>query len=357
MGNENNIYKWIDLSVLPKKYNEGKRVRIDWEGSIGIPVPFKYGDISSHIIITKTEKNTNNLWVHVDGYTFYDDYKICKNSFKNACFGSLLIEKIITSAPELVQYFDNISDAQIYAKYSHHRSNMHCPLCGYKKKMYIDTLSSYGFSCPNCSDSFSYPSKFIRNFLIQLNIDFIQEVTKKNEGFEWLGNYRYDFYFEVNNKRIFLEADGHFHYGDYFEKYETSHNRDLIKDKLAHNNNIDVIRINCKYPNGHRFEYIRDNIINSELNLILNLDNFKIDWNMCDKYAQSSIIVEICDLWNSGKYKICEIAELLKVGSSTIRRYLKDANRIGLCRYDANETKTNGLRFGWEQVKKRKSKP
>lgn len=178
----------------------------------------------------------------------------------------------------------------LYSKSSGHRADLHCPLCGHKKQMRISDLYRYGFACPNCSDSYSYPSKFIRNLLMQLNIDFMQEVTRKNEGFEWVGDYRYDFYFEIENRRIFIEADGHFHYGDYFQTYEEVHNTDLIKDILACDHNIEVIRIDCKYPNGHRFEYIKNNIINSELNSILNLDK-SINWDACDKYAQSSVIM------------------------------------------------------------------
>lgn len=354
--NNKNITRWIDLSVLPK-YKKGKVNCIDWNASIGIPIPFIYNTISGNIIITKVIENSNDLWVHVDGYTFCDDYKICKHSFRNAYFGQLLTEKIITSASWLIQYFDDPLDAQRYSKRSAKRVNVHCPFCGHKKNMKIDDLFTYGFACPNCSDSFSYPSKFIRSLLTQLNINFIQEVTRKNIGFEWVGNYRYDFYFRINDRRIFLESDGHFHYGDYFETYEQCHERDLIKDQLAMEHGIEVIRIDCKYPKNNRFEYIKNNIINSELKNIFNFETLNINWNACDKHARSSLFVEACDLWNCGKYTITDIANLLNLKPCTIATYLKDGDTLGLCSYDVVEAKIKGLQNGWNKIKQEKSKP
>ena len=91
-----------------------------------------------------------------------------------------------------------------------------------------------------------------------------------------------------------------------------------------------------------RFEYIKQNILDSELNTLFDLAN--IDWVECDRFAQTHFVVEASKLYNNGLF-IYEIANTLKCARSTIRRWLKQAANIGLCDYDpSNIQKRHGLK-------------
>ena len=91
------IDRWIDLGALPKHKGTDK---IYWEKSINIPVYFKYENIEDYIIITKIDQDKNYIWVNVNSYTLYGDYRIHKNNFTHVRFKQLLTEKIITNNPE-----------------------------------------------------------------------------------------------------------------------------------------------------------------------------------------------------------------------------------------------------------------
>lgn len=67
-----------------------------------------------------------------------------------------------------------------------------------------------------------------------------------------------------------------------------------------------------------------------------------IDWDKCEKDCLTSIMIQICDLWNNG-YTTTEIKEKLKLSykTSTVSKYLKICNDLGLCDYDPNESRKN----------------
>lgn len=104
---------------------------------------------------------------------------------------------------------------------------------------------------------------------------------------------------------------------------------DKIKDELAVKNGVRVIRIDCDYNKmEYRLQYIRDNILKSELALILDLSN--INWEAIDaKLLESSITKEICDLRNQGLTNK-EIANTLNVSVSIVDSHLKIGKNNGL---------------------------
>ena len=75
------------------------------------------------------------------------------------------INDIATLRPDLVNYFDNIKDAQSSSLKSSKKHNLHCIYCGYQKVLSNNDLVNNGFSCPICGDKISYPNKFSRAFL------------------------------------------------------------------------------------------------------------------------------------------------------------------------------------------------
>lgn len=126
--------------------------------------------------------------------------------------------------------------------------------------------------------------------------------------------------------------DGAFHYMKYYNSnldLDDTKRIDKIKDNLAIDHGIEIIRINCFYSTK---EFIKNNILESELLKIFNLDN--IDWNKCDKNAVSSLVVRVCEYYNNNnKPTVTEIAKVFGIQICTVSKYLYKGNDIGICNY------------------------
>lgn len=240
------------------------------------------------------------------------------------------IKKIIDDAPWMTQYFVDKNNALIYPPQSNQSVDMACPICGHTKKQIISNLYKYGFGCPCCSDGIRYPNKFMFNILKQTGIKFKSELSKKDVGFEWIENYRYDFYFKIKSNEYIVEMDGVFHFED-----ESVIKTDIIKDKLAKKHNIEVIRIDCNYKSNNRFTYIKNNILNSKLSTILNFDN--VNWELCNKKALNSLVFEICYYYQNIDNNISNISHAFNLDPCTIRKYLTYGSEIKICDYDTKQ--------------------
>ena len=186
-----------------------------------------------------------------------------------------------------------------------------------------------GFSCPICGDNISFPNKFIRNMLQMLNIKFISEWSC-----EWTQGKRYDVYFELNEEKILVEMDGAFHKKE--SQYKTLENNkkiDKLKNELAKENGYKLIRIDCENTNPKN---IFENIKKSELNNILNLNNF--DWKECAIKSSKSILVEICKYYNKhSNISMRKLGKKFNVSQSTALNYLRKGEEIGLCTVNVKE--------------------
>ncbi|MFC0903875.1 hypothetical protein ACFHWD_04115 [Clostridium sp. MT-14] len=181
----------------------------------------------------------------------------------------------------------------------------------------------------------------------QLNIKFIYQYSPKWCKYKLNSKNkkgRYDFYFKINNNEYIVETDGGWHNKDNKISGQTkgeSKYIDNIKDKLANNHKIEVIRIEC---NKSELKYIKNNIIN-KLNNIFNLN--KIDWLKCHKYACNSLVKKACDLWQQKDYSTNKIGEILNISDGTIRNYLKQGTKLNWCQYNPKQIqKNNGKLFG-----------
>lgn len=235
-----------------------------------------------------------------------------------------------TTNPDLVKYLINKSDATKYSASSTTMVECICPECGHKKRVAIYNLHHYGFCCPNCTDGFSYPEKFMHSVLKQAGVDYISQYNKRHS--EWCGQYRYDFYFRKDNIEYVIETHGMQHYQDAnnWTQLEVTINNDESKKTLALKNGIahqNYIVIDCRYSVA---EYIKNSIYNSRLCEIIQLDT--IDWDVCAKEAEKHIVYEVCQLWTSG-YTARELSEKYKVSDVCIYRYLKRGSQLCWCDY------------------------
>ena len=197
--------------------------------------------------------------------------------------------------------------------------NFKCKSCGRVSNLRLAHVLSNYIQCPYCGDGISYPEKFMRSVLEQLDVDYIPEYSSKD--CDWCGKYRYDFYLPIYNWIIEVHGLQHYYGGWDLESVQES---DRIKQQLALDNNINnYVVIDARKS---EVDYIKNSIINSSLS------NFKldiIDWNLCNISANKFYFSDIVDLWNNG-YEASDIANKLDISLATVYRKLADANKTNL---------------------------
>lgn len=331
------IDKWIDTTLLPRGKRKNGKEYIDWKKSVGISLPFCYEDITGNATIVEN-LDSCHVKIYIDEYTKADGYRIEKRNLLQCQFGRIFIRPIIQDIPNILDYLVSPEDAYKYSRTSKEIIETKCPICGNKKMMYVSSLYRsliiYGeYSCDICSDKISYPNKFMRSILNQLNIKFIPEYSPN-----WAYPYRYDFYFELNKEKYIVEMDGIFHY---LKKSKVASN-DIEKNDLAKNHDINVIRIDCNYKTiEHRFNYIKSSVSNSKLANILDLS--RVNFNECNNFAVSNLLKKVCDMWKYKNKTPKEISKELNVCHGTILNYLHVGTKIGLCSYNPKESRRQQL--------------
>lgn len=190
----------------------------------------------------------------------------------------------------------------------------------------IDKEKYLQYSDALAKDGFSFPNKVGFGFIDQLNVYFIPEYSNT-----WTNNRRYDFYFELNDKKYFMEMDGWFHFNDNKMSGMTKeevHAIDVEKNKLAEDNGVHMIRIDCSTST---MEHIKKSILHSELKDLFDLS--VVDWIKCEEYAVNSILIKVCELWKE-HCSVSQICEMIKCNRSTVWRYVNRGKELNLCDYD-----------------------
>ena len=239
---------------------------------------------------------------------------------------------IATTHPYLIDYFVNKDDAYKYKARSNQRADLKCPLCGTKKgNMLIESLTGRGFNCPSCGDKTSLPERYMYNLLMQMEEEFTTQ-----EIFSWSKNKRYDFYLEQYN--LIIETHGSQHYDNHNFSHmggktlREEQENDLLKYNLAIKNGYNIICVDCRKSDT---EYIKNSILSSELNEILDFTN--VDWDRVDIDSYiNSIIHKSSILWNEGKSTI-EISDIVHRTQKVVARYLLKANKLNWCQYNGDE--------------------
>lgn len=352
--NTNHLSGIIDDMICVEKI-ANKNVAKAMFGNYLRKVKFVYnvGDVVNDTVLildkyTKPNENKNNRSANikmykckclVDGYEWHTTESIIKNGSQCPLCGKNIMvsgrNDVATLRPDLVCYFKNKDEAKITTEKSNKRFDFVCPICGTEKNMVMSHLSTYGFSCPMCSDGVSYPNKFARNMFYQLSEQY--DYYEYEWSPEWAGRYAYDNYIELKDgRKIVVEMDGGFHYnrGKRFSKGIN----DDIKNSLAKQNNVDVIRINCDYgcsPIG-RFEYIKSNIINGLGEIF---DFGEVIWEDCNHVAITSDMLRAIEVFNDNKnltYR--EMSNIINMKTSTFIGYLKRGMEVGLCNYERSHS-------------------
>lgn len=243
------------------------------------------------------------------------------------------INSIKAKAPWMMKLGVSEEDSIKYTPCSNKKIEVTCPDCGRKKNISIDRINKYKSISCTCGDGFSYPEKFMANTLIQLDVDFEPQLTKK--VFKWCEDYRYDFYLPDYNMIIETHGEQHYRESNFKRTLEEEQSNDRLKKELAFKNGINTyIEIDCRES---VLEYIKNSIHNSKLNELFDLTN--IDWLKCEEYALSNLVKEVCEYWNNKEEweTTTDVGRVFNLSKATIREYAKSGTKLNWCSYDAKE--------------------
>ena len=230
---------------------------------------------------------------------------------------------------------------------------MICQHCKHEKLIACNSYIQHRIMCNRCSDNVSYSNKFMYELLSQLKIDFEIEkeftwsVISNNDNKRLNGKKIYDIYIPSSN--MIIENHGEQHYFNTFKcskrTLEEEQENDRLKEELALINGIEhYIQLNCMKS---EYKWIKKSIFNSELHKLLNFKEEDIDWNKCLEFANSNLILYICNLWNNRKEDefVSDIPKNynIKISTTTIIKYLKIGNKLGWCNYNSKEEKERNI--------------
>lgn len=235
-----------------------------------------------------------------------------------------------TIYPNLSKYLKNIEDGFNISPKSNKTLDMKCPLCGYEKKMKIETLVEQGFGCKLCGTKRSFAERTMDSFLNFINVKYETEKV-----FDWSDNKRYDFYIKENS--LIIEMHGAQHYRStgfsYFggRTLAEEQENDKNKIKLAENNGIkNYISIDCSNTD---FKFVINNIINSNIINVLDVCLSDIDIEKIIKNIKhNNDLIDICEMYKSGT-STREISKELNINISTVERRLHTGKSIGIIDY------------------------
>lgn len=272
----------------------------------------------------KCLKHQHNFQKSIKNHTKSSGCPICSSRKLLVGFND-----INTTNPKLASLMLNEEDKTKYMEHSNVKVDWKCSECGkIIKNKTISDIRTYGLSCFNCADGFSYPEKVMRELLKCLGVDFSYD-----KKFDWSMNKRYDFY--IKECSTIIEMHGKQHYNGGFSTAKGSTLKeeqinDKLKIKLAKENGIrNYIVVNSSESN---ISFIKKNILKTEIVNLFNLED--IDWNYIEKQSVKSISWKVLELWKQGYEDIEDIAKKLTIHREMVRRYLKSWSDIGECDFN-----------------------
>lgn len=275
------------------------------------------------------------------------------------------VNDVATTNALLASLFYDTDNAIKYTEHSGKYEYFKCPRCGCKIKAIIYEVSYNGLSCKKCGDGISYPEKFVYNFLqqvgkIRTDIVGLQNFASQHT-FDWSknilheniklrGDKIYDFYLPIGNG-VCIECHGEQHYtetfygiGDSARTLAEEQENDEIKMRLALQNGVlsdCYIQLDCRESS---VEYIKRSIMSSNLPILLSFTDDQINWDECGFFAMSSRMIEVCDLWNDSIKSIQEIATSTRLCRSTVYKYLRRGEELGIVQDPPKYKKKNKIK-------------
>ena len=247
------------------------------------------------------------------------------------CFDRIVISgknDVATTHPELVRLFRDPEDALHINHGSREKRWFKCPDCGHEFETCVEYVTSKGrLCCPMCSDGISYPNKFLRSVLTQLNVDeLVFEFYP-----DWGQGCWYDAKFEKDGRRYLIEMDGGFHYMERFGRTEKQIvSRDRLKDQLAEENGYIIIRVECQKSST---EYIRERFEKTIMSDLYDLSI--IDWVQVEKDCASSLLIQINNYYLlHPNASLDDIGKEFSLCKQTVQTYLKRGAKIGINNYE-----------------------
>ena len=304
--------------------------------------PILNGELTPHDVAIGS---STQVWWQCDKGHEWSARASDRNKYESRCCTICVNKKVLkgyndlfTTHPETASLLLNKEDGIKYTYGSKQRVNWKCLTCDeIIMDKSIDKVVSTGLSCPNCtSTSMRYPERLMYHFLKETNIEFIRQ-----KSFEWSENKVYDFF--IPSFSSIIETHGEQHYNGGFSSYggrtlEEEQENDMHKQNLATTHGIDnYLVIDCRTSN---FEYIKNNIINSKLSDLIDLN--LVDWHKINLNSQASMNVDILNYWNAG-LSLKEIIEETKISRNTVSKILQNYHRLGKCVYDVNRGRKKNL--------------
>ena len=169
------------------------------------------------------------------------------------------------------------------------------------------------------------------NFLDSLNIEYITQYSSKNA--KWCSKYRYDFY--LKDYDCIIEVHGMQHYKNTsWSTYKDTHENDINKMNLANNHVQRYIVLDVRKS---ELEYIKQSILQSELENLLCLYTYDINWSKIQKKTVLPILKQISDKYNNYSKNISELSKIFHCSNPTIVYYLKEASILNMCDYNPDK--------------------
>lgn len=233
-----------------------------------------------------------------------------------------------TTNPTQASWLLRPEDGHKYMRSAKAKLDWKCPNCGETvRDKIINNVNRNGLSCEKCTNDSSLPEKIVINLLKQLNVSYIYD-----RSLAWSNNKRYDFY--IPSLNLIIETHGSQHYEERRGRFgketplkEVQAN-DKYKYELAIVNGIkseNYIVIDCSRS---KFNYIKNNILNSKLSVLFDLSS--VNWNSVFLESQKSIHLKMLEMCKQGFTKSQIIAETGYTygGVQTIVKKFVD---MGLC--------------------------
>lgn len=254
------------------------------------------------------------------------------------------INDINTTDKWMIDFLVNKNDAFKYSTQSNRKIDMRCTLCGtiHHNKIIGNLYKYKRIACP-CSGGASYAEKFIMSLLQQTKYEFSYQVSKYDNWFiEKDIGYRYDFGIKALNMIIETHGEQHYVSREFYgvNNFEAIQENDKKKFEYAKLKGIvNYIILDCRKSN---LEFIKQSILNTELLKLLDIDEMDVNWEKHASFAEKPLTYEINDYKNKNPLlSNIEVGKHFGLDNSSIGRYLKQAEKIGL---STNYKKYNAIR-------------